>query len=110
MLIRHPDKRIPEIFTLACEEADKHLTIENGISSGSTFAAAFLREEVRDGVKSQVLYTANAGDTRVVLCSSNGRALRMTVDHKGSDLEEAKRVREAGGFIMMDRVMGMHSF
>lgn len=105
-MTRFPDKPIPEIFALTCKEADQHLTIENGISSGSTFAAAFLREEVRDGKKVQVVYTANAGDTRIVLSSAGGKALRLTRDHKGSDPEEAQRVREAGGFIMMDRVMG----
>lgn len=54
----------------------------------------------------RVLYTANAGDARAVL-SRAGRAVRLTYDHKGSDANEARRIKEAGGFVMNNRVNGV---
>jgi len=54
----------------------------------------------------RVLYTANAGDARGVLCRG-GKAVRLTYDHKGSDKQEAKRITDAGGFVMSGRVNGV---
>jgi protein phosphatase PTC1 len=54
----------------------------------------------------RVLYCANAGDARAVLCRS-GKAIRLTYDHKGSDKQEAKRIMDAGGFVMSGRVNGV---
>lgn len=53
----------------------------------------------------RVLYAANAGDARAVLCRG-GEALRLTYDHKGSDAQESKRIIDAGGFVMNNRVNG----
>ena len=69
----------------------------------------------------RVLYTANVGDARAVLwyslhtclsftlilgLSRGGKAVRLTYDHKGSDTQEAKRITDAGGFVMNNRVNG----
>ncbi|KAN0060885.1 mgpp2cl-1, protein phosphatase 2C-like protein 1 [Thecaphora frezii] len=54
----------------------------------------------------RVLYTANVGDARAVLCRG-GKAIRLTYDHKGSDVQEAKRITDAGGFVMNGRVNGV---
>ncbi|ODN73750.1 hypothetical protein L202_07286 [Cryptococcus amylolentus CBS 6039] len=54
----------------------------------------------------RVLYTANVGDARGVL-SRGGKAVRLTYDHKGSDASEAKRITDAGGFVMNNRVNGV---
>lgn len=54
----------------------------------------------------RVLYCANAGDARGVLCR-NGKAVRLTYDHKGSDRQEAKRIMDAGGFVLSGRVNGV---
>lgn len=54
----------------------------------------------------RVLYTANVGDARAVL-SRGGRAVRLTYDHKGSDAQETARIKEAGGFVMNNRVNGV---
>ena len=32
--------------------------------------------------------------------------MRLTYDHKGSDTQEAKRIMDAGGFVMNNRVNG----
>lgn len=85
--------------------ADSHLVSDNGIFSGTTAVAALIRDEKRDGVTKKVLYTANAGDARAVLCR-DGKAVRLTYDHKGSEPQEQQRVRDAGGFIALDRVSG----
>jgi protein phosphatase PTC1 len=54
----------------------------------------------------RVLYTANVGDARIVLCR-NGKALRLSYDHKGSDENEGKRIANAGGLILNNRVNGV---
>jgi protein phosphatase PTC1 len=58
------------------------------------------------GKHRRVLYVANAGDARGVLCRG-GIALRLTYDHKGSDKQEAKRITDAGGFVLSGRVNGV---
>lgn len=61
---------------------------------------------MRPGDRQRVLYTANAGDARVVLCRA-GKALRLSYDHKGSDHNEGQRVQKAGGTILNNRVNGV---
>jgi len=52
-----------------------------------------------------MLYVANAGDSRCVLCRG-GRAMEMSRDHK-PDLEcEQERIRKAGGEVYDGRVNG----
>ncbi|KAK0388445.1 hypothetical protein NLU13_4689 [Sarocladium strictum] len=68
-------------------------------------------EEAHNKLKSQasrqrVLYTANVGDARIVLCRA-GKALRLSYDHKGSDENEGKRITSAGGLILNNRVNGV---
>jgi protein phosphatase PTC1 len=55
------------------------------------------------GIK--LIYVANVGDTRAVL-SKNGRAERLSYDHKGSDRAEVDRVRSGGGIVIENRVGG----
>lgn len=57
-------------------------------------------------VRQRVLYTANVGDARIVLCR-NGKALRLSYDHKGSDENEGRRIVNAGGLILNNRVNGV---
>lgn len=54
----------------------------------------------------RALYTANVGDARAVL-SRGGKAVRLTYDHKGSDPQEVKRITDAGGFVLNQRVNGV---
>lgn len=56
--------------------------------------------------RQRVLYTANVGDARIVLCR-NGKALRLSYDHKGSDEHEGRRIANAGGLILNNRVNGV---
>ena len=69
--------------------------------------AASTESKLRKAASRQrVLYTANVGDARIVLCR-NGKALRLSYDHKGSDENEGKRIAGAGGLILNNRVNGV---
>lgn len=76
--------------------------MNEGKSSGCTAVVAFV--EVKN--EKRVLYTGNVGDARAVLCR-NGKAVRLSYDHKGSDQQEAKRIMDLGGFMMNNRVNGV---
>lgn len=56
-------------------------------------------------IRNGVLYVANAGDSRCVVCR-DGRALEMSQDHKPDLPEELDRIRRAGGVVEDGRVMG----
>lgn len=53
------------------------------------------------------LLLANAGDCRAVLCR-RGKAIDLTQDHRPDNLEEALRVRAAGGHICPDGYLNGH--
>eukprot|EP00727_Mastigamoeba_balamuthi_P008252 m51a1_g4049 putative protein phosphatase 2c family protein (364) ;mRNA; r:694800-696652 len=56
-------------------------------------------------IVNNVLYVANAGDSRCVL-SRDGQAVEMSIDHKPSLEGECRRITEAGGFVVNGRVNG----
>ncbi|CAI4332289.1 BBL_G0008680.mRNA.1.CDS.1 [Saccharomyces cerevisiae] len=100
---------------------DSFLAIDQEINtklvgnSGCTAAVCVLRWELPDSVSDdsmdlaqhqRKLYTANVGDSRIVLFR-NGNSIRLTYDHKASDTLEMQRVEQAGGLIMKSRVNGM---
>jgi len=51
------------------------------------------------------IYCANVGDSRTLLCR-NFAPYALSQDHKPSREDEAKRIKDAGGFIINNRVMG----
>ncbi|KAF9461256.1 phosphatase 2C-like domain-containing protein [Collybia nuda] len=53
----------------------------------------------------RVLYCANVGDSRAVL-SRGGEPMRLTHDHRTSDIGEAARIRNENGVIFNGRVNG----
>ncbi|CAK7205744.1 mgpp2cl-1, protein phosphatase 2C-like protein 1 [Sporothrix eucalyptigena] len=59
-----------------------------------------------NALRQRVLYTANVGDARIILCRS-GKALRLSYDHKGSDENEGRRIANAGGLVLNNRVNGV---
>ena len=91
----------------AAEEAQKS---DDGKSSESAPSAAnpeAAHARLKGSASRQrVLYTANVGDARIILCRS-GKALRLSYDHKGSDENEGKRITNAGGLILNNRVNGV---
>merc|ERR1712137_81092 len=56
-------------------------------------------------IKDHILYTANVGDSRAVLCR-NSKAVRLTVDHKPDLAGETERIEHMGGFVKNNRVQG----
>ncbi|KAK4926522.1 mgpp2cl-1, protein phosphatase 2C-like protein 1 [Elasticomyces elasticus] len=65
-----------------------------------------IQEAQSKATRQRVLYTANVGDARIVLCR-NGKALRLSYDHKGMDENEGRRISKAGGLILNNRVNGV---
>ncbi|KAI5811109.1 phosphatase 2C-like domain-containing protein [Peziza echinospora] len=131
---KNPHTPIPELLDLTFTSCDGQLEKLPMRNSGCTAVCAVLRWEDRvangsspnanaaaasdpkspasaappaeKSDRQQVLYTANVGDARIVLCRG-GKALRLSYDHKGSDENESKRVSNAGGLILNNRVNGV---
>jgi serine/threonine protein phosphatase PrpC len=80
---------------------DKQVSMMDSEHTGSTACVAVARREANHNV----VYIANAGDTRAVL-SKGGQAQRLSVDHKATDPQEIERVKSVGGSIMDGRVAG----
>ncbi|KOS15576.1 phosphoprotein phosphatase 2c [Malassezia pachydermatis] len=109
----NPDMDVREIMKNTFLKADKELEFESeraGTRSGCTAVMCFIRYEPASSEntndRKRVLYTANVGDARAVLCR-NGKAVRLTYDHKGSDMLESKRITDKGGFLLNNRVNGV---
>ena len=75
-------------------------------NSTAEVAAQAIQEAKQKATRQRVLYTANVGDARIVLCR-NGKALRLSYDHKGMDENEGRRISKAGGLILNNRVNGV---
>ncbi|KAG5947562.1 hypothetical protein E4U53_006410 [Claviceps sorghi] len=75
-------------------------------ASSSSLEASSHTKRKASTVRQRVLYTANVGDARIILCRG-GKALRLSYDHKGSDENEGKRIANAGGLILNNRVNGV---
>ncbi|ODV75975.1 type 2C protein phosphatase PTC1 [Cyberlindnera jadinii NRRL Y-1542] len=121
-LIREENRDVRELLNETFIKADSEIAKNVRGSSGCTAAVAVIRWELpqdgeaEGGVKDEqrlsldkhrrMLYTANVGDSRIVLFRS-GKAVRLTYDHKASDKLEIKRIEENGGLIMKNRVNGM---
>lgn len=114
-ILEDESKDVRDVLNDSFVYADKHINSQLEGNSGCTAAVGILRWEVPDNLPSELidlyqhkrmLYTANVGDTRIVLFR-NGHSVRLTYDHKASDSIEMQRVEQAGGLIMKSRVNGM---
>jgi len=68
-----------------------------GLPGGSTATTVLLHRESADTPR-PVLFVANVGDSRVVLCRG-GRAQRLTEDHKPDRRDERQRIEALGGCV-----------
>lgn len=75
-------------------------------SASASDTASTASGEGANPSRSRILYSANVGDARIILCRK-GKALRLSYDHKGSDENEGKRITNAGGLILNNRVNGV---
>ncbi|SMN20280.1 similar to Saccharomyces cerevisiae YDL006W PTC1 Type 2C protein phosphatase (PP2C) [Maudiozyma saulgeensis] len=116
-ILEDETKDIREILNDSFVQIDKQINAKLEGNSGCTAAVCVLRWELPDEneLENKVmsldqhkrkLYTANVGDSRIVLFR-NGNSIRLTYDHKASDILEMQRVETAGGLIMKSRVNGM---
>jgi protein phosphatase PTC1 len=104
------DLNIEKLMVNAFHKMDEDLKLNVHLAEymGCTASIVFInKEKDLTGLNShsKVLYTANVGDSRVVLVSNYG-AKRLSYDHKASDYSEINRVRSCGGIIFNDRVFG----
>eukprot|EP00808_Paulinella_micropora_P018718 g22036.t1 len=79
----------------AFQELDNRWLIEaqyHGHDDGSTAIVAFISQGV--------LYVANVGDSRGILCSANQTVTPMSRDHKPSRPDEKHRIESLGGRII----------
>ncbi|CAD8067011.1 unnamed protein product [Paramecium primaurelia] len=90
-----------EYFEQIFKKVDDQLKLVGAAEIGATCCLTLLRKEDNK----RKCYIANLGDTRAVM-NIDGKAVRMTVDHKGIDPEEQVRVKREGGTIVRGRVMG----
>lgn len=115
-LMADETKDVRDVLNESFVMIDKQINKDLQGNSGCTAAVCVLRWELPDGCTEQEemdltkhkrkLYTANVGDSRIVLFR-NGQSIRLTYDHKASDPLEMQRVEKAGGLIMKSRVNGM---
>jgi serine/threonine protein phosphatase PrpC len=83
----NPNEPLKSI-TSAFEETNAWM-MQQRMDCGSTAAVGFVVEST--------LYTANVGDTRVVLGYKDRRAVRLSFDHKPSVASEKERIERLGG-------------
>lgn len=55
------------------------------------------------------VFVGNAGDSRCVVCDSNGKAIPLSFDHKPEDAREQARIYAAGAVVEMGRVSSRHT-
>ncbi|KAL3929808.1 MAG: hypothetical protein SGBAC_012045 [Bacillariaceae sp.] len=86
--------------------ADIH-SKQMGVSmSGATVAMCLVKTHPQEDALLRTIYSANAGDARIVL-GHQGKAQRLTHDHKPEDPAEISRIEKAGGFLFKQRVVGV---
>jgi serine/threonine protein phosphatase PrpC len=90
----NPEKLLAE--TIA--EVDSFL-VKRWPNQGSTAAIAIVIKDI--------IYTANLGDTRIVLCRANGSVQQLSVDHRASVDSEKRMIQAKGGMVIMGRANGI---
>lgn len=97
---------IAPLAAAAAQKAEQESEETKRNNSTAEAAAQAIQEAKKTSTRQRVLYTANVGDARIVLCR-NGKALRLSYDHKGMDENEGRRISKAGGLILNNRVNGV---
>lgn len=118
-ILEDETKDVREVLSDSFILVDQQINTQLSGNSGCTAATCVLRWELPEESSEdksnkamdlnqhrRKLYTANVGDSRIVLYR-DGQAIRLTYDHKASDVFEMQRIEQAGGLIMKSRVNGM---
>ena len=93
----NPQENFKELFNTV----DNKIKDLNLLNIGSTACVIYITKE--NGKK--VLYSANIGDTRSILISSNDYK-RLSYDHRATDTNEYNRIVQSGGIVFAGRVYG----
>lgn len=77
-------------------------------TSGATVAMCLITsDDIENNTTTSTIHAANVGDARVVIGIKGGRAHRLSYDHRADDPQEVERIRQAGGFVLRNRVTGI---
>ena len=93
----NPKENLKELF----DKIDNKIKDLNLLNMGSTACIIYLT--IENGEK--VLYSANIGDTRSLLISSNDYK-RLSYDHRATDTNEYNRIVQGGGIVFAGRLYG----
>lgn len=111
------DADMPERLARAFLITDMQSRRADITTSGATAVSVIIKRD--EATNSKIMYCANVGDSRAVLAcrekvSRNGGASdwayvgkRLSYDHRAEDEAEQKRIKDAGGFIIRQRVLGI---
>eukprot|EP00916_Digyalum_oweni_P020301 GHVL01033839.1.p1 GENE.GHVL01033839.1~~GHVL01033839.1.p1 ORF type:complete len:275 (-),score=38.95 GHVL01033839.1:1011-1835(-) len=91
---------VPLCLRLAFKDTDDSFLLKMDAKSNSCGCAAVVVVVIGNHV-----WCANCGDSRAVLCRG-GKALQLSRDHRPTELDEKKRIEDAGGFVSYSRVLG----
>jgi len=87
------------------EKIDQEINSQNFKNeTGSTGTVLLLYKDI-DSKTGKSLLCANVGDSKAYLIKKNEIKI-ITKDHKCSDAEEVKRIRDTGGIVFRERVFG----
>ena len=95
--IINPEEQFKELFRIL----DLKIKDLNLLSMGATACIIYITKE--NGKR--VAYSANIGDTRSLLISSNDYK-RLSYDHRATDSNEYNRIIKSGGIVFAGRVYG----
>ncbi|RMX64564.1 hypothetical protein DD238_005544 [Peronospora effusa] len=91
----------------ACDIKESDTKAEAIEESGEGGKLGDDKEVEEDEDQPTVLYVANVGDCRAVLCTADAVAVDMTTDHKASLPAEKARIEASGGFVHNGRLDGI---
>ena len=90
------DNKLMEMFA---NNKDQSQDIDIAMMTGCTSCVVLIDEAKK------LIYFANAGDSRAVLCKK-GKAYQMSLDHKPDLFIEKNRIYSAGGWVNEGRIKG----
>ena len=122
--IKYARDRLPEILSkflkdtnynveksliYSLQKLDDELKLYSEIENcGSTMTLVYIYTDYQSNKR--ILYCANLGDSKGILITTdqedNKRYRVLTTDHKCSNEEEAKRIRNVGGIVFNGRLFG----
>jgi protein phosphatase 1L len=89
------------ILTNSFKETDSEIcrfSKQKKINDGSTCTLCLIENDT--------IYTANAGDSRAILCDKNNNVVELSHDHKPNNKDEKTRIYDSGGFV--ENIYGCH--